>query len=94
MSFTLPISMPKEGGGLNLWDLQYDEVKGSDAQTFQDLAKSRHRHLHSYTVGELFVHEGDRLHEIDASRAPAPDEARITMQGHGRLEGGSWTLYW
>jgi hypothetical protein len=99
LSFTLPIAMPRGGGGLNTWDLSYEEQAAHFQATrkfepVQEMAKSRTRTFHPYTPGVLMLHSGHTLHQIAAVDRAYPDDERITMQGHGLCCDGAWTIYW
>jgi hypothetical protein len=99
ISFTLPLRLPRLGAGLSLWDATYERVQAFYAQsgytgTLEDLLPLFAERAEPYVRGELIVHSGHQLHRI----APVPevdaDDLRITLQGHGRLTGGVWRVYW
>jgi hypothetical protein len=99
LSFTLPIALPRGGGGLNSWDLSYEEQAAHFQATgkftaVEEMAKSRTRTLHPYTQGVLTLHSGHTLHQIAAVDQAYPDDERITLQGHGLYCDGAWTIYW
>jgi len=99
LSFTLPIALPRAGGGLNTWDLSYEEQAAHFEATRQftpvaEMAKSRTRTFHPYTRGVLTLHSGHTLHQIAAVDQAYPDDERITLQGHGLYCDGAWTIYW
>jgi hypothetical protein len=86
LSFTLPVALPRHGGGLHTWDLSLAEWS---AQA-QPPAPTRH----AYRRGHLVLHAGHLLHQIAPGRDLQGDDQRITLQGHGVLAGGVWRLYW
>lgn len=93
ISFTLPVQLPKCGGGLWVWDIEHEDVR--DQATIDVAALATHeRTLVQYQVGELVVHSGDRLHQIENARQAEPGEVRMTLQGHARKTRGTWILYW
>ena len=99
LSFTLPIALPRGGGGLNTWDLTYEEQTANFRATrkyrpVEEMAKLRTRTFHPYTLGVLALHSGHRLHQIAAVDRAYPDDERITLQGHGLFCDGAWTIYW
>jgi len=99
LSFTLPIALPRRGGGLNSWDLSYEEQAAHFQTTgkftpIEEMAKSRTRTHHPYTKGVLTLHSGHTLHQIAAVDRAYPDDERITLQGHGLCCGGVWMIYW
>ena len=89
LSFTMPIDLPKAGGGLNTWPVEEIELKRMQAagidppMTFQP-----------YALGELVMHSGNLLHQAALGRVMAEDERRITLQGHGIRSGNRMYLYW
>lgn len=99
LSFTLPIALPKAGGGLNSWDLSY-EAQAMSFQTtkriatFDEMTRNRPPTFHPYAEGVMTLHSGHTLHQIAAVERAEPDDERITLQGHGLYCDGAWTIYW
>jgi len=99
ISFTLPLVLPRCGGGLTVWDVTVDQVNAfyrrtGYSVTLEDLRlllTSRH---HAYEPGTLVVHSGHMLHQIAPVPAVEPDDERISLQGHGIFYDGEWKLYW
>jgi hypothetical protein len=99
MSFTLPVQLPRLGGGLSLWDTTYERVqafysRSSFPGSIEDLLPLFEEHVETYVRGELVVHSGHQLHRIAPIAEVAPDDLRVTLQGHGRFMSGVWHLYW
>ncbi|QLE57058.1 RimK family alpha-L-glutamate ligase [Nostoc sp. TCL26-01] len=98
ISFTLPIKLPHLGGGLNVWDLTYEELTNSrdphDLGDIEVMQRLRNKTFHPYTVGNIVLHGGHSLHQIGAIAKVYPDDERITLQGHGVYHNGRWLLYW
>lgn len=99
MSFTLPLQLPRRGAGLSLWDVTYERVQDFCARTsfsgtLDDLLPLFAERVEPYVRGELIAHSGHQLHRIAPVDEVFPDDLRITLQGHGRLIGGAWHLYW
>lgn len=94
ISFTGVITLPSDGGGLNFWDMDYDEYNKIQSWTREEKIRSMPIHYYPYEVGKLIVHKGLALHQI----APAPKmkemDKRFTIQGHGLFCDGQWRLYW
>lgn len=99
LSFTVPIRLPRRGGWLNLWDITYERyrqfcdrlpcrIQAADVTTLID------RIRHPYTRGAIATHSGHLLHQIGEIDEVAPDDERITLQGHGLFQHGEWKLYW
>jgi hypothetical protein len=80
VTFTLPIENPANGAGLELCRVVADKPAGETR-------------VEPYYVGELLVHTGRELHR--RAHYPASMSCqRITLQGHGIKEDGTWLLYW
>ncbi len=99
LSFTLPIALPRQGGGLNSWDLSYEAQAATSHATgryvpVEELARTRTRTFHRYEQGVLTLHSGHTLHQIAAVDEAYPDDERMTLQGHGLFCDGAWTIYW
>jgi hypothetical protein len=99
MSFTLPLQLPRLGGGLSLWDTTYERVQTFYSRTrfagsLEDLLPLFAEQVETYARGELIVHSGHQLHRIAPIAEVAPDDLRVTLQGHGRFMSGTWHLYW
>lgn len=99
LSFTLPVRLPRRGGGLNLWDVTYDrylrfrERVGARIQP-TDVTVLLPRLRHPYTTGAMAMHSGLLLHQIGEIDEVFPGDERITLQGHALLSRGEWKLYW
>jgi hypothetical protein len=79
-SFTLPVELPANGGGLNIWapsslplDLDFHESDPTIPPPDQYL---------QYDVGVLYKHSGLFYHQIANNHDMTPADARITLQGH------------
>jgi hypothetical protein len=94
ISFTLPITLPKFGGGMNVWDLKYAEVKGLEHKEIEQLASTRTKSFHPYKLGKLVLHSGHTVHQIAPIKNIQIDDERITLQGHGLLCHNAWQLHW
>ena len=94
LSFTVAINLPKAGGGLYIWDIESEDYTGKPGSSLVALSQQCSPILHEYNLGELLLHDGNHLHQIAADRPLAPEEERLTLQGHGLLTGGVWQLYW
>ncbi|AFY31478.1 RimK family alpha-L-glutamate ligase [Calothrix sp. PCC 7507] len=98
ISFTLPIKLPRCGGGLNVWNLKYEEFVEAYNQGLvvqvEEMLSSRKQTFHPYKVGNLVIHSGHSLHQIAPVEQVYVDDERITLQGHGIYCDGEWQLYW
>lgn len=99
LSFTLPVRLPRLGGGLNVWDVDYARFRQFLARTGakvqpMDLTFLLDRLRHPYAVGALAMHSGHLMHQIGEIAEVAPGDERITLQGHALFQHGEWKLYW
>jgi hypothetical protein len=99
LSFTLPLRLPAAGGGLTHWDLSKGRVDAFYARTgldvsIDELSRLTSERFAAYQPGELVVHSGHLLHRIAGVDTLAPDDRRVTLQGHGLFFQGAWHLYW
>jgi hypothetical protein len=79
-SYTLPLELPKLGGGLNLWpDSGITEHTHPDGQG-EPL-------YFPYSIGTLYLHSGSIPHQIANTVSITHEDYRITVQGHGVLLG-------
>ena len=93
ISFTLPLKLPKAGGGLCLWDLELNDVLGLEKTAALTYVKKARMHKETYKAGTLVCHSGHQLHRIEPWQSKG-DEQRITLQGHGLLLQNCWHIYW
>jgi hypothetical protein len=94
LSITLPIALPKSGGGMYCWDIQHKDVKELSKGQLDKMAQEQEPVLIEYQVGQAVVHEGLLLHQIAPAEGMKQDDERITLQGHGLCCNGVWHLYW
>jgi hypothetical protein len=94
LSFTLSISLPKSGAGLNLWEIDQSEMATRTSWQKQSLIETRKKTFVPYKAGSMILHSGHRVHQIAPMTHAEPGEERITLQGHAILRGGAWQLYW
>ena len=94
LSFTLSLQLPSCGGGLNVWDLDYDETVGLGKDEIRGIFNEREQRFHPYTEGSCALHSGHLVHQIGPIPETVAGDARITLQGHALRCGGVWRLYW
>jgi hypothetical protein len=93
LSFTLPIEQPNSGACLAVWPFRYmDAVRLGYAAC--DYAAQNPWQRVAYEPGRIVVHDGYVLHAIGPRAGAAPNEYRITLQGHGVRMPAGWMLYW
>ena len=94
LSFTLPIALPPEGGGLRMWNWNYNDNNGKTSkEIINGIKKSKIVNI-KYNEGEIIWHNGLNLHQIKAWPISKQSTPRITMQGHGCLINNKMYLYW
>ncbi|MEM7586692.1 MAG: hypothetical protein AAF560_25105 [Acidobacteriota bacterium] len=83
LSMTLSIRLPASGGGLKLWDLDFD--------TYEKMSPAEQRHFKDgrenfeimpYQEGSMVIHSGFQLHQIAPAREMREGDQRITLQTH------------
>jgi hypothetical protein len=94
LSFTLPIALPRTGGGLKSWDVPYEEILNLSDEAMQLVVRSRPKRYHAYHLGNMVLHSGHMMHQAAPGRDLMMDDERITLQGHAILVDGCWQLYW
>lgn len=94
LSFTLSIKLPSGGGGLNYWDIFYDQVKDISNLELDELRKESEMHYIAYEEGKMVVHQGMMLHQIAPMKDMKIDDERITLQGHGLFCNNALRIYW
>jgi hypothetical protein len=94
ISFTLAISLPKSGGGLNLWDRHYQEVNELSQVEFSNLILASKKTFCNYQAGTMIIHSGHQVHQIAPAKNIISSDMRITLQGHALFFDNTWHLYW
>jgi len=94
ISFTLAIQLPRSGGGLRIWSVDYYQIIDLPKEEAKELVRSKKSKTCLYQLGGLICHNGNHLHQIMPWQAQSNDDQRITMQGHGLFFDGFWNLYW
>lgn len=94
ISFTLPVCLPACGGGLNTWDVTWEEYNGKSFLSPESIANSHSLHYVPYEEGVLMVHSGNLLHQIASNTDIQPEDRRITLQGHALSRNGVFQIYW
>lgn len=88
VSWTLPVRLPKAGGGLNIWDVRHPEPAGREVWPFTRMSRVR------YSLGSLVLHTGHELHQIAPAERIEDGDERICLQGHAIRQNERWLLYW
>lgn len=94
LSFTISISLPPSGAGLNVWDLEHNEWKNMSHMERQYATKAATRVFVPYETGKLVLHSGHQVHQIAPMTNAEAEDERITLQGHAILRENVWQVYW
>jgi hypothetical protein len=95
ISFTLPLVLPANGGGLLVWDLKWQETRKLLRNEHAEKLKNRGEGEYvAYQNGVLAVHGGHHLHQIAPFKDHSPTDERTTLQGHAIRCSDGWWAYW
>lgn len=94
ISYTMAIALPHSGGGLNTWDIDYEEIRGKAPEYLKQLLQIREKTYLAYEIGKLVLHSGHKVHQAAPGKDLQDGDDRITLQGHALFSRGSWQLYW
>lgn len=99
LSFTLPITLPKGGGGLDYWNVSFHDMNKNarigHSCSLEAECGSKEKLTVKYVPGKLVVHSGLLAHRIAGSPDVQPQDYRITLQGHALLwRHQHWVIYW
>ena len=95
LSFTIPVKLPKHGGGLYTWEDKvnpYSFNYTTNENKLDELESPSVSNL--YNTGEMIYFIGHLLHQMMPGVNVQPTDRRITVQGHGVRCDGVWRLYW
>jgi hypothetical protein len=98
LSFTLPIALPRCGGGLDYWAIDGGkferDLSGGRIKSAADYPSLLPPRYFPYEIGKLVVQNGVFLHRIAGSPGIVDSDERITLQGHAIKRGSTYVLYW
>ena len=100
LSFTLPIQVPTNGGGLNTWEeesMKQYEIDNKYTKHMKELDYSKwgdygEPTVVPYTAGEMFYFIGSLVHQIAPAYNADFNDRRISLQGPGGKCDGVWQL--
>lgn len=93
-SFTLSIRLPKTGGGLYVWPIHHNDVKGMPPSEWETVLKKTPYEFHEYHEGEMVMHKGLLFHQIAPVKNGQEGDERITLQAHGIQDHEKLYVYW
>lgn len=98
LSFTLPLKIPSDGAGLDVWNVTEDDFKRYERMgrtvDMEILGKTKPCHRHHYVPGVMAVQTRPIMHRISPNRTRLPGDQRITLQGHAVRHDNRLVLYW
>jgi len=94
LSMTLTIKLPASGGGLRVWDIEYQEIVNRPAAELRPIFRERTRHYEPYQAGVMVMHSGHQVHQIAPSDNITKADERLTLQAHGIKCRDGWCIYW
>ena len=101
LSFTLPIQVPTNGGGLNTWEdesMKQYEIDNKYTKHMKELDYSQwgdygEPTVVPYEAGKMFWFTGQLVHQIAPAYNADFTDRRISLQGHGVKCDGKWIIY-
>jgi hypothetical protein len=95
VSATLPISLPRKGAGLRIWNVDKRRIDAMRPEARQRwMAENRRCETHAYAPGRIALHSGYLLHQMAPMPGMAAQDERITLQAHAAPGADGWLLYW
>ncbi|MFP3943097.1 MAG: hypothetical protein ACLFWF_04350 [Alphaproteobacteria bacterium] len=93
VSFTVPVTLPDEGGGLNVCELSSPRFMLLNRDRLQSALAEKTRYV-PYVRGRMALQWGMLLHGVAKWRNVGSRSPRITLQGHALRRRDSWQVYW
>jgi hypothetical protein len=100
ISITISIRLPKDGGGLCVWDeefKEYDYKKDFASEIIDNKIYKNYKFgdpiIIPYVEGSAFCFSGKSNHQIAPIGTIYPEDRRITLQAHGMMCDGYWRLF-
>lgn len=93
ITFTLPISLPRHGSGLNIWNVNVRQLAGVSKQDAARAFREAEKQFVAYQLGHVALQFGHPLHQIAMPQEMVDGDERVTFQGHGLFCDGVWRLY-
>lgn len=99
ISYTIPLRLPKHGGGVYFWDQCYEAPEGLSFEEHRDKMYSQElddstKHYCSHKEGYAAIHSGNLYHQVAPYTDVQEDDERTTFQGHGVLIDDVYHLFW
>ncbi len=95
LSMTLTIRLPKDGGGLRVWDINNLEMQDLTLEERKKKVEGKRKpDYHPYAEGKMALHSGHQLHQIAPTKRMVDGDERITLQAHALPVDGKWLGYW
>lgn len=95
ISFTVAISLPARGSGLNVWNSSASELAAlSTEEVTSQLLEPGRSYYYPHQIGHVTLHFGHTIHQIAIPEHVEDSDERITLQGHGICCDGTFQIYW
>lgn len=88
ISFTLPIALPVNGSGLNIW-----LAERSSVELDPDSLTPESAFYQKYVPGIATIHDGKHYHQMCINNDCHVFDERISLQGHGIVQDGRLVVY-
>lgn len=94
LSFTIYLTIPQTGAGMNVWEYFYHELEHLDAQSREDLLSESEYEYLNFAKGQIVIHSGFQYHQIAPTEEVIPGDRRISLQGHAIKANGKYWIHW
>ncbi|MBI3556008.1 MAG: hypothetical protein HY074_07080 [Deltaproteobacteria bacterium] len=96
LSFTLPVSLPKDGAALDTLELRYDDVSHLPRDKWPAQAKKApFKKSYPHKLGKILIQDANTFHRIAPMRTLSEKkEMRITVQGLAVRQSKHWEIFW
>ncbi len=91
ISFTMAVSIPRSGAGLNMWPGV--DLAASPDKSARELTAGIEPVFHPYAPGRMVIHHGHTVHQIAPFKVLDEGDERITLQGHAIYSPHGWLAY-
>lgn len=97
LSFTLPLKLPAGGASIEIVPVKAQELNSKAGEYDLDQIAKKYQGVNTtywYNCGKLGLQTDLWLHRIGRSGSQAPEDYRITLQGHLLNVDNRWIAYW
>lgn len=95
LSFTCYLKLPANGGGMNVWNVKYDDVKDiEDPEERENVFDTRGYEFKEFKEGEIALHDGLGFHQVAPYDDFVDGDNRISYQGHAVWADDRYWIHW